>query len=180
MLGIFGLRRCLDDGAAQSTRETHGNAVDIGAALFQNFERFGHVAELDSDFLQNGFGVILDQLQAFFVEYFEARNFAGYVRRTCLCRCCVAARFASAARAPASARAFYFTHYQLLLILSRIFPIEPASIVLETFLGWRERDPELFASVIIVFTGALSGLVDTAIFARMRTQTTTDIRRPDY
>ena len=42
------------------------------------------------------------------------------------------------------------------------------------------RDPELFASVIIVFTVASCGLVDTAISARMWQQATTSSQEPGY
>jgi hypothetical protein len=119
MLSILGLGRRLDDRAAHASRKAHRYAVDFGAALLQNIERFGHIAEFDPDFLEDGIGVILDQLQAFLVEHLEIGNLARDVRCAGDNRFLGAASIASAATASAPGRSFCFSHGKLLLLSFR-------------------------------------------------------------
>ena len=135
MLGILGLCRSLDDRTAQAARKAYGNAVDFGAALFQNIERFGHVPKLDTDFFQDGVGVVFDQLQAFFVEHLETGDPACYIGCAGGCRRRRAACLASAPTTSAACRSFAFTHCRLLLMLSRNCMIKQASIVLDAISG---------------------------------------------
>ena len=76
VLGVFGGCGCLNDGTAKTARETRGDTIDLGAALFQYIERLRHIAELDADFFEYGIGIAFDNLQAFFVENLEKGNFA--------------------------------------------------------------------------------------------------------
>src|SRR3546814_8076776 len=48
--------------AAEATREAHALAVDVGAGLLEQRERFGILAELDADLGQHRLRVALDQV----------------------------------------------------------------------------------------------------------------------
>ena len=129
VLGIFGLRGSLDDGAAQPAREACGYAVDFGAALLEDIQRLGHVAKLDTGLFENCLGIILDQLQAFLVEYFEDGNLALDIRcadagLAATCASCVASPAASAASG--SCR---FAHVKLRVIQSYVVTRQRASMV---------------------------------------------------
>jgi len=111
VLGVFGGCGCLDDGAAQSTREARGDAIDLCAALFEDVERLRHIAELDTDFFEDGVGIVLDKLQALFVEYLEKGDFTLNIG------CAFGddgtagtARIAPSAAAPAAGFSTFLTH----------------------------------------------------------------------
>ena len=76
VLGVFGGRRCLDNGAAQAARKAYPDTVDLSAALFQDVEGLGHVAEFDTDLLEDRVGIVFNQLQTLFVEHLEEWNLA--------------------------------------------------------------------------------------------------------
>ncbi len=61
-------RRCrrLNEGPAQPAWKTNTFAIDICAGVFEQFECLGKLIEFDADFLEHGFGIVLDQLQGFF------------------------------------------------------------------------------------------------------------------
>ena len=67
--GVAGVLRVLPrsgvlhDAAAQAAGEPDSIAVDVGAGVLPAVERGGIVAELDADLLENGVGIVLDQLE---------------------------------------------------------------------------------------------------------------------
>jgi hypothetical protein len=79
VLRVFSRGRCLDDGAAQAAWEADRHAIDFGASLFEDIERLGHIPKFDTDLLENRIGIVFDDLQPLFVEYFEAGDLALYI-----------------------------------------------------------------------------------------------------
>ncbi len=49
--------------ARQTARNAHPLALNISARLFPKGQRLGVIGEIDADLFENGFGVILDDLQ---------------------------------------------------------------------------------------------------------------------
>ena len=47
----------------------HALALDVGAGLLPQLQRFGVVAEDDADLFQHRVGILLDQRQPFLVEH---------------------------------------------------------------------------------------------------------------
>ena len=82
VLGILGGCRCLDNGTTQATRESYPFTVNLGAPFLQNIQCHGHIAEVDSNLFKNGIGIIFDEFEALFIEYFKIGNFARDIRFT--------------------------------------------------------------------------------------------------
>lgn len=86
-LGITGMllvfRGCarLNNRATHSPWESHPFAIDISACVLQKLERPRKVAKLNADFLKQCLGIVLDELQAFFVEDLEVWDLAIDPRR---------------------------------------------------------------------------------------------------
>ena len=80
MLGEFTRGGGLNQLAAQTAWETNALTFDVGTRCAQDVQRLGIVAEVDTDFFQNGVSVALDDLQTLFVQHFKVGNFAGDVR----------------------------------------------------------------------------------------------------
>ena len=81
MLLVFRGRTRLDYRATQSPGETHALAIDISACVLQERERLWKVAKLYADFLKQGLSIVLDELQAIFVEDLKVRYLAIDPRR---------------------------------------------------------------------------------------------------
>ena len=68
VLCVFRRRRRLDDRTAQAAGEADAFSVDIRTGVTQQFERFGEIPELDTNLLEDGFGIVLDRLECFVVQ----------------------------------------------------------------------------------------------------------------
>lgn len=84
MLLVFRGRARLDDRATHASWEAHALAIDISACVLQEFECSWKIAKLYADFLKQYLGIVLDKLQALFVEDLKVRDLAIDPR---LCRC---------------------------------------------------------------------------------------------
>jgi hypothetical protein len=76
------LARCggLHQLAAHAARESHAFALHVGAGRLEQRQRLRVVAEVDADLLQDGVGVVLEQLEAVVAQHFVARDLACDVR----------------------------------------------------------------------------------------------------
>ena len=74
VLCVFRRRRRLDDRTAQAAGEADAFSVDIRTGVTQQFQGFGKFPELDTDFLEHGFSIVLDRLERFVVQYVEVGN----------------------------------------------------------------------------------------------------------
>ncbi len=77
ILHIFARRRFLDDGTRQPAWEADAGALHVGARLAPQLDRFRLVAELDAHFLQDGVGIVLDDLQPLLAQHLVDRDLAG-------------------------------------------------------------------------------------------------------
>jgi len=57
-----------------------GGALDVGAGVLPQLERLRILAEVDADLLENGVGVVLEELETLAPEHLVVRNLAGDVR----------------------------------------------------------------------------------------------------
>ena len=60
--------------ARQPARNSDSLAFNLGPRLFPALQSFRTINEIDADFFQNRFGVVLDNLERFLVQNLEIRN----------------------------------------------------------------------------------------------------------
>ena len=73
-------RSLLHQRAAHAAGKMHALAFHVGAGRLPDLERFGIVAEVDPDLLENGIGVVLHEREAFLAQHLVIRNLARDVR----------------------------------------------------------------------------------------------------
>ena len=100
MLDILAGRRLLDDRARQPAREMDAGALHVGAGLLPQLQALLVAAELDADLLENGVGIVLDDLQPLLVQHLDTG-----VRRVMNGSCSILGRPRAARRASAPPRA---------------------------------------------------------------------------
>ena len=81
MLREFAGRVLLDDAATKPARKVNTLALNVGATLPEDFERFRVIAKVDADLFEDGVGVRFEQRQACFVDHFVVGNAPRDVRR---------------------------------------------------------------------------------------------------
>src|SRR6516162_2711536 len=79
VLREFPRRGAPHDGAAHAARETHALALDVGAGVLPQLQRLCVVAEVDADLLEDGVGVVLEQLESLVAEHLVVGNLSRYV-----------------------------------------------------------------------------------------------------
>ncbi len=67
----------LHEGAAEAAGEVDALALDVGAGIAPEGEGFGVALEVDADFFEHGFGVVLDEGEAFFAGGLVGEELAG-------------------------------------------------------------------------------------------------------
>ena len=83
MLSKFFGSACLNDLPAHPPVEADSFPLYIRARVFEDGENLGVITKLHSDLLENGFGILLDELRALVTEDVEYTNFALNVRNPC-------------------------------------------------------------------------------------------------
>jgi hypothetical protein len=68
LLREFAGRGRLDQSPGKATLETHPFAIHVRTGIAQQLERLGITAELHADVLQDGIGIVLDELEAFLAQ----------------------------------------------------------------------------------------------------------------
>ena len=80
-LGEHGGRAGPDDLAAHASREADARAGHVGAGASKDLEGLREVADLDADLLEQGVGVVLDQLEALGRDHLDGRHGPREVRQ---------------------------------------------------------------------------------------------------
>ena len=66
--------------SAHATRHAHAFTIDVRSGLAPDLENFGVLAKFDANLFEDAIGVVLDDREALFAEYFKARDLAHDVR----------------------------------------------------------------------------------------------------
>ncbi len=69
-------RRRLNDGTAHTSGKPHSLTVNIRTSCPEPIQRFRKLPKLDTDFLEHGICIVLDQLQCALIEQLKIRNLA--------------------------------------------------------------------------------------------------------
>jgi len=69
VLREFLRRGAAHDGATHAAREVHPLALDVRARVLPQLQRLRIVAEVDADLLEDGVGIVLEELEALGAEY---------------------------------------------------------------------------------------------------------------
>src|SRR5262249_48287863 len=80
VLSEFPGRRAAHDGTAHAAREAYALALDVSARVLPDLQRLRIVAEVDTDLLEDGIGVVLEQLQPVSCEHLVVRDLPCDVR----------------------------------------------------------------------------------------------------
>src|SRR5262249_23951922 len=79
VLREFPRRGVADDRAAHPAWKAHALALDIRAGILPQLQRLRIVAEGDADLLEEGVGIVLEQLEPLWAEHPVVGNLSGYV-----------------------------------------------------------------------------------------------------
>jgi len=112
VLRVLPRRSRLHNRAQQPARKAHAFTLDISAGILEQFQGAWKVPELDADFLEHGIGIVLDKLQALFIQNLEVGNLAfdKSCRRRWRCLSCRT----SSLPACGSPSAWFFRHFMYL------------------------------------------------------------------
>src|SRR5262249_3410415 len=76
VLDVLTGRRPLDDAPAHAAREVHAVALYVGAAIAKDLEHLLVALDVDTDLLQDGVGVVLDQRETLLAQHLVEGNLA--------------------------------------------------------------------------------------------------------